>query len=145
MKGLKLHTVNSDGTKVKETTVDVEIKDPDTQARVLDEQGQPCVVVTILPCSQSEWRAIMRKHTEKQLNRSTRSMEEVVDDVAAEHELLRTKIVTWRGFVGADDKPLVCNDATKVELDPRVKNTIVNRILGSEVVEAKADSFRQSA
>jgi hypothetical protein len=137
MPGMRLTTIETDGTTSLEP-VDVELYDPITNGRVLDEHGQPCVVVKAMPVGRHEHLAILRSY-ERIVDGKP-----VVDEEAATNDLLRRKIVSWKGLLSRSGQPLPCTDTIKVLLPDTIKTRVMAAILGTEVVSSEA-SFRELA
>jgi len=142
---LKTKTVKSDGTSSREP-FDIEIIDPQTGNRILDEHKRPCVVVVALPMEQEEWRAILKSTETTGQDELTGQIVRRSDYETAVDILCVRSIQSWKGIDGADDKPLVCNDATKARLPVEVKQQVWRKVLGAEVVaEIQIASFREPA
>lgn len=137
MPGLRLTTIETDGSTSVEP-IDVELCDPITNQRVLDEHGKPCVVISACPVGKHEHLAILRSY-ERIVNGKP-----VVDEEAATNDLLRRKIVSWTGLLSRSGEPLPCTDAIKVLLPDTIKARVMAAILGAEVVSLEA-SFREPA
>lgn len=132
---LRLNRVTSNGAAV-EPTVPLTLNDID---------GTPLdgVTVDLYLMPEDERRAIVAAHTrlEKDPN-GGRGLFEFTDVKAANDEIFCKCVKRWSGIAGADDKPLVCNDATKLLLDATYRAQITRKIFGAEVVEVLAASFR---
>jgi hypothetical protein len=140
---LKTHGVRSDGTATNDP-FDLEVRHPDTGERILDEQGKPCVVITMRPMPPDEWRAILADHEKIERDDLTGQTVRKVDHEAAVEELVCRCVLNWRGFDGADDRPLQCVDLAKRALDARIKQQVWRAALGAEVVAAvDRASFRE--
>jgi hypothetical protein len=133
---LRLNRVKSDGTPAS-ADVPLTLKDPAT--------GDPLegVVVYLQMLSEDERKAIVETHTrlEKDPN-GGRGLFEFTDVRAANDEIYCKTITRWEGIVGADDRPLVCTDATKLVLDAAIRAQVMKKAFGAEVVEVVAESFR---
>lgn len=132
---LKLNAVNGDGSPASEI-LECVITHPETG------QPLPSVVVTARPMPPAEYRKIQGQHVKHKKNPATRAIEESVDMDAVVDEVLRRSILSWVGFVGADDEPLVCNDIAKAALDGRIKVQVFTKIVGSEVVDTEVSEAR---
>lgn len=142
---LKTRQIKSDGSANTEP-FDIEIVDPMTGERILDEKKQPCVVVTAKPMGQDEWQAILKSTERVERDDLTGQMVAKVDNEQAISELCRRSILDWQGIDGADDQPLVCNELTKPLLPVAVKRQVMFKVLGAEVVAAvDRASFREPA
>lgn len=137
MPGLRVTTLETDGT-ISHEAIDVEIYDPITNRRILDDSGRPCVVVHALPVARHEHLAILRSYE------TIVDGKPVVDEDAATNDLLRRKIVSWKGLLSRSGDPLPCTDAIKALLPDTIKVRVVAAILGTEVVSSEA-SFREPA
>lgn len=144
-KALRMHSVLSDGQPNPDAIIEHTLVDPDTGRPYAGDDGQPSVVIVLRPLSHDEWRRIVRKHTQRLPNKRTRAMEEVTDWDAVQDDATSRVILSWRGILGADDKPLVCNDDTKRALDGELKNELVARAMRPEGVDASDESFREPA
>ena len=146
MASLRLRTmqIKSDGTP-NDQPFDVEIVNPDTGERILDEKKQPCVVVSVKPMGQAEWREILKQFESFEQDEMTGQTVRRQDFEGAVNELCRRNISGWKGLDGADDKPLVCNDVVKPLLPAPIKTQVYQAILGAKVVAAvDRASFRES-
>lgn len=132
---LKLNAINGDGSPASEI-LECVIQHPETG------QPLPSVVVTVRPMSPSDYRKIQGQHVKHKKNPATRAIEESVDFDAVVDEVLRRSILSWVGFVGADDEPLACTDLVKAALDGRIKVQIFSKIVGSEVVDTEVSDAR---
>lgn len=142
---LKSRTVKSDGSS-SEAPFDIEILHPETGMRILDEKGEPCVIVQARPMGQDEWRVILAEHETIETDKITGQPTRRQDWEAAVDELCRRCIIDWRGIDGADDEPLVCTVETKPKLPIPVKRQVWQAVLGAQVVAAvDSASFRQPA
>lgn len=140
----KVNAVNSDGTAVEaERLIEYEVIDASTNKPFLGEDGKPSVVITLKPISQSRYRAMVADRTERVLNKRTRAMEDQTDWDGVQDDLVAYAVQTWRGILGADDKPLQCVLDAKLGLPGDLKNDIVQRALQGEGVDAA--SFRTTA
>jgi hypothetical protein len=72
-------------------------------------------------------------------------MEERTDWTAVQDTLMLYTIRSWRGLVGADDKPLECVDDAKVALPGDLKNELIQRAMQGEAVDLTAASFRAAS
>lgn len=133
---LRLNRVNSNGSAV-DTAIRLTLKDPITNE---DLEG---VVVVLDPMTEDERRAIVAAHTNKEKDPSGgRGLFEFTDVKAANDEIFCKSIASWEGIAGADDRPLVCTDQTKLLLDATIRAQINRKLFGAEAVEVLAESFR---
>jgi hypothetical protein len=133
---LRLNRVNGNGTAVG-TDVPFTLRDAAT--------GEPLegVVVTLRMLSEDERKAIVASHTRLEKDPAGgRGLFEFIDLRAANDEIFCKTIVDWTGIAGADDRPLVCTDQTKLLLDVVYRGQIQKKAFGAEVVEVLAASFR---
>lgn len=142
MQALKIRSVLSNGLLVAEDTFEYAVINDETGKPYLGDDGQPSVWVTLRPVSPDKHRAIVRKYTERIANPRTRAMEEVTDWDKVQDAILHYAVTGWRGIVGADEKPLVCTEATRNALPANLRNQFTNRALGSESVEVEEAEFR---
>lgn len=139
---LRLNRVNGDGT-ARQGLINLVVKDPVSGVELLDDSGAPAVVIRLRPMSDDERAAIVAEYTHLEKDpQGGRGLFERVDQTAVQHALLRRAIADWDGFVGSDDRPLVCNDQTKVLLDAFLRAQITRKLFGFEAVEVLAASFR---
>jgi len=136
---LKIRTHQGDGA-ASAATFDVVILHPTT--------GEPMedVVITCRAVSKARVREIHQSFQERVPEPTMRSMvmrykPNGLDD--AMDAALGEAVVSWRGIVGADDRPLVCTPATVAALDDRTKAQLVMAVFGAEVVDQA--SFREPA
>jgi len=142
----KINTVNSDGTDAdQDKLIDFEVIDPSTSKPFRGENGDPSVVITLRPISQGKYREVTADHTERLLNKKSRAMEEVTDWDAVQDDLVIWAIQSWKGIIGADDKPLQCVLDAKLGLPGDLKNELIQRALQGEAVDQSAASFRSAS
>jgi hypothetical protein len=120
------------------------VVDASTSKPFVGEDGQPSVVLTLKPISQSKYRQIVNDRTERLLNKKTRQMEDSTDWDKVQDDLVSFSIQSWKGLVGADDQPLQCVLDAKLALPGDLKNELVSRAMQGESVDSQA-SFRQPA
>ncbi len=140
----KLHAVNSDGSESDEL-IQYEVIDPETSKRFEDDKGEASVVITLRPISQAKYRQVEADFTKRVLSKKTRQMEERTDWTAVQDTLMLYTIRSWRGLIGADDKPLECVDDAKVALPGDLKNELIQRAMQGEAVDLTAASFRAAS
>jgi hypothetical protein len=141
----KINAVNSDGSEIaKDKTIEFVVVDASTSKPFVGEDGQPSVVLTLKPISQSKYRQIVNERTERLLNKKTRQMEDATDWDKVQDDLVSFSIQSWKGLVGADDQPLQCVLDAKLALPGDLKNELVSRAMQGESVDSQA-SFRQPA
>ncbi len=146
MKQFKLHTVNSDGGEIDEgNRIEYQVIDPDTGKPFKDEDGNPSVVVTLKAVTPKKYRGVVAKRTERIPARKGEPPREETDWDAVQDDLVSYAVESWKGLIGADDKPLQCVLDAKLSLPGDLKNALVERALKGEAVEVAAASFRQSA
>lgn len=136
---LRLRAVQGDGTTNEGGEFDLVVKDPETGQRLED------VVIHCRVVTKTRANEITRSFQHQVPDPKTRQMVwEFGEDGAtlALNALLAEAIVGWRGFVGCDDRDLVCVPATIAVLDDRVKNQVIAAVFGAEVVAQQ--SFRES-
>lgn len=142
---LRMNNVRSDG-RTNTELVPLVVRHPVTREEIRNDDGTPAVVIDLQPISDEEHEAILKAHTSLQrAEGGGRQLFPVVDGAAVTAAILRRGIVAWRGLVGADDRPLVCTDQTKPLLDDAVRNQVLRKLFGGEVVEITAESFREPA
>ena len=143
---LRINSVKGNGEQHVEA-VDIPIRNGETGQYYLAESGEPSVVVTGLPMSYTEWQRRLRgpKYTKKVANKDTHRMEEQTDLEAAMLDLVKERVTGWRGFVGADNLPLVCNADTLAELHLNLRAQIVNGLVGAAATEVAEASFFPTA
>ena len=138
---LKLRGVRGDGSSNAGETFALVVKDPDTRVDL------PDVVITCRVVTKKRSNEIERTFQHQQHDPKTRQLVwSYVDEdgpTAATNAMLAEAIVDWRGFVGADDQPLVCIPATIAALDDRIKTQVILAVFGAEVVAQQ--SFREPA
>lgn len=133
---LRLNRVNGNGSAV-DTALRLTLRDPATNEEI---EG---VVAVLHPMGEDERRAIVATHTKLEKDPSGgKGLYEFTDLRAANDEIFCRSIVTWEGIAGADDRPLVCTDATKLLLDASLRAQINRKLFGAEAVEVLAASFR---
>ena len=144
-RAFKINSVNGDGSAVAaDKTIPFLVVDPATNKPFVGDDGQPSVVITLRPISQTKYRQICQEHTERLLNKKTRAMEEVTDWDAVQDALVAYAVQAWTGILGADDHPLQCVLDAKLGLPGDLKNEIVQRASQGEAVNPAA-SFRATA
>ena len=134
---MKLRSVFADGSRNENTEFDLEIKGPD---------GLPYDEPVIIRCQMVP--ASVRKAAEKESrgyvkNQATRGMQLETDWEKAVDIEIRYAVLSWSGIYGADDKPLVCNDETKVHLPPHIKAQVLEAAVTTEAADHTAASFRE--
>ncbi len=140
-KVFKVHSIKSDGTAV---AADFEHVLTDTNGKpYLGDDGTPSVVFTLRPISHSEWRRVVRKHTAQIPAKKGNPPREETDWDDVNDELVLMAVKSWRGVIGADDKPLECVDDAKLGLPGDIKNDLIQRALQGEAVDAA--SFRPAS
>ena len=133
---MQVRTVLSDGSANSENEFALPIMDRD------GEPYDPPVVVTCRAVSPAEKRKI-EKDSWGYVKTPQRGMSREMDGNKAADECLRLAVVSWDGITGADGKPLVCNQDTKIHLPEHVKVQILEAALSTE--DATASSFREPA
>lgn len=150
MRVLKLQNVRGDGTPSAEAFSFYPDVDPKTGKPYVDEQGAPAIVVMLRTLSREQYRAIVKQHTQHTVTGASANgtgalMQEKVDWDSVNADAAAAAIVGWKGFVGADDKPLVCIEATKRAIDDGLRTAIINSAMYAQPVEVTAESFREPA
>jgi hypothetical protein len=142
VRALRMNSVRSTGETNTEL-VKLVVRDPYTGEEMREDDGTEAVIILLQPIPDADHNAVIKKHTRLEKNPAGgRQLFEVVDQQAVSDELMQKGIVSWRGIVAADDRPLVCTDRTKVLLDERVKIQVSRKLFGVEAVEVAAESFR---
>ena len=137
---MKLRSVYADGSRNEDTEFDLEVNGSDG----LPYDDPPVVIhCRMVPPS-------VRKNAEKQSrgyvkNPSTRGMQLETDWEHAVDLQIQYAVISWEGVLGADDKPLVCTDETKVHLPPHIKAQILEAAVTTEAADVTAASFREPA
>ena len=145
-RAFKIHAIQSDGTQApSDSTIEYHVIDPQSGKPFKDEDGKPCVVITLRPISKAKQRSVIQRFTEKILNPKTRGMDEVTDWETVQDELADYCIIGWTGLVGGDDLPLQCVREAKIALPVELSNEIVKRASVGEGVDVQAESFRPTA
>ena len=146
MKQFKLHSINSNGGEIDpDSRIEFQVIDPNTRKPFKDEDGNPSVVIMLKPISPKKYRKVVSDHTERIPARKGQPPSEDTDWDAVQDSLVVYCVESWKGLIGADDKPLECVSDVKIALPGDLKNDIVERALKGEAVEVAAASFRQSA
>lgn len=138
----KIHSLNSDGTET-DRSIEFEVIDPSTNKPFV-ENGKPSVIIMMRPISPSKYREVVSDHTERVLNRKTRAMEDQTDWDAVQDALTVYAVQSWRGIIGADDKPLDCVHDAKLGLPGDLKNELVQRAMQGASVDTE-QSFRSAS
>lgn len=136
---MKLRSVNADGSQNTETEFDLDLVDPD---------GRPYEYPVSVRCRmvpEQVRKDFERKGATWVKNQHTRGMVQQVDWQEVTNLTVCWAVLSWEGVFGADDKPLVCTDATKRELPNHAKLQIVERVATTEAARATAASFREPA
>ncbi len=145
-RAFKLHTVNSDGSNVEsEGLIEYLVIDDQTNKPYRDDDGKPCVTITLRPISQTKYRAVVQHNTERIPARKGQPPSQETDWDAVQDELVAYTIVSWKGILGADNKPLDCCLDAKVNIPGDLKNDVVKRAMHGEGVDATPESFRATA
>lgn len=137
---LRLVTINSDASTVPRATRTVALLHPDT-TRYLD--GVEAVVRMLEP---DELKRLEDKHRLPQ--KTVKGVEWKTDVDALMLEMLVTAVESWRGILGADNKPMRLCPAALKALDPLNKSHLAAvaktpaEVVDAEVVDA---SFREPA
>lgn len=142
MKVLRINTVTSTGEKTEDRLITFHPLDPQTARPYLGDDGQPCVAVSLRPISPERYRRIVKECTEKKLSGSA-GIQEQTDFELVRDECVCYAITGWKGFIGADDKPLPCIDVAKRAIDVSIKVAIQEYAMRAEPVEVTAASFRE--
>lgn len=133
MSVLKINSVLSTG-EPNEDTVDIPLRDAQTNQVLVGEDGEtPAIVFVGRPLPYADWQRRLKKYTKKVASGNGRGATEKVDLDAAVLDLLKERLVSWRGVVGADNLPLPCTPATMAHLDSRVQLMIASGLTGTEV------------
>jgi hypothetical protein len=139
---LQLARVTGDGQPVKGPMILV-LRDPATNALLVDEAGTPEVFMSLRSIPEEERKAVIAEFTTLEKDpQGGKGLFELTDYKAANEELLDRAILSWEGFAGADDRPLVCTRATKLLLEANIRNEVWKKVFGAEVREVLAESFR---
>lgn len=139
---LRLNRVNGDG-RPRTGLIDLVVKDPVTGEELREPDGSPAVVLKLHPMLDDERAAIVKTHTRLERDPGGgRGLFEFTDQSAVADEIMCKAIDSWDGLVGADDRPLVCTDQTKVLLDAFLRVQVTRKLFGAEAVEVLAESFR---
>ena len=134
MSVLKINSVLSSG-EPNEDMVEIPLRDSVTNEVLMTEEGAPAVVFVGRPLPYPDWQRRLKKYTKKVAGGNGRGQQEKVDLDTALLDLLKERLVEWRGVVGADNKPLPCNAQTIPHLDSRVQLLIASGLTGTEVSE----------
>lgn len=110
----------------------------------LDDAGQPAIAMELRAVSKAQYREFVKARTTTAANGSG-AMVEKIDWELVHEDVVVYAIVSWRGFVGADDKPLACLDGTKRALDSILQNAVRAAATFAQPAEVAAASFRQPA
>lgn len=142
-RALRMNNLRSDGRPNTEPIVLV-VRDPSTNEPMVDEKtGAPEVTITLQPMSDDERKQIVADRTTPQRDpNGGRGLYELTDHVEVTNDVLRKAVTSWDGIIGADDRPLVCNQQTVVLIDSSLKAQITRKLFGAEAVEVAAESFR---
>lgn len=109
--------------------------------RPCGEPGEPDdPVISLKPISESRRRDVQRKHTRMVPARNGKGPREETNWDEYQDELASYTIASWKGVVGADDKPLPCVHEAKIALLGSLKAEIILKALQGEVVDT-TDSF----
>ncbi len=135
---LKTQSHTGDGTSQAGATFEYTIRDPDT-GELIDDAVVTCRVLT-----KAEARAYRTKHTVRKPDPKTHRMVEVVDEQSVLDDMVADIVQDWRGILGADDQPLVCNRETVNALDDRIRAQIGSAVFGAEVTGRGPDTFREA-
>jgi hypothetical protein len=139
---LRLSRVNGDG-KSAPTTLTLVLKDPATGEELVAADGTPEVFLTLEPISEEDRKAIIFEHRRLEKDPAGgKQLYEFIDLQAANDAIFCRVVKGWSGLAGADDRPLVCTDATKLLLDHTIRGQVNKKIFGTEAVEVLAESFR---
>lgn len=142
VRALRMNGIKSDGSTNTEL-VQLVVRDPFTNEEIREDDGEPAVYIMLRAMPPDEHEAIVKKHTRMEKNpNGGRGLFEVIDQNAVSDEIMLRVIASWHGFVGADDKPLQCNDRTKLRIDERIKVQVSRKIFGAEATEVASESFR---
>lgn len=144
MRAFRVSQINGDGTSAEDQTFPFYPDLDATGKPYLDEQGVPCVSLTLRTITKARYRDWLKLHT-SHLPDGSGVLRESVDVDAVRIEAVRYAVVGWHGFVGADDQPLVCDARTKAALDTMLQNAIVSKAMYAQPVEVTAASFREPA
>lgn len=138
----KINTLNSDGTEADHL---LEFRVTDEKGKLyLDDEGQPAIVVMLKPISQGKYRQVVHEHTERIPARKGQPPREETDWDKVQDALVAFAVQSWKGIVGADDKPLQCVLDAKLGLPGDLKNELVSRAMQGEAVDPAA-SFRPAS
>lgn len=141
MKVLRINTITSEGRKADDTEIVFHPIDPETGKPFAGDDGQPSVVLVLRPISNERAKKIEAEHTEPTPIKGV--LVEKTDYDGVRNAKVQYAVVSWSGFIGADNKPLPCIDACKDALDWQLKNEIIARASLAQPVEVTAESFRQ--
>lgn len=141
VKALRINSVTSDGKKNDQPILCV-LRDPRTGEELRHDDGSPAVYIECRTIDKAEHEAVLQEHTRLERAPGGKQLAEFTDARKAEDDLLRRGIVRWHGLIGADDRPLVCTDATKVLLDAFIRNAVMRKLFGLEAAEVAPDTFR---
>lgn len=144
MRVFKLQNVKGDGSSVADAFPFYPDVDPKTGKPYVNDDGKPAVVVMLRIISRERYRDIVKANTHHDPT-SKGGITERVDWDGVNGDACAYAIVSWSGFVGADDKALVCIDGTKRAIDTALMNAILSAAMYAQPAEVTAASFRQSA